>query len=62
MLKCDLVTSQSAGREITLLPDVDSVAAALQIGISAASGRVICDGICQFEACTWSKVFNSPAA
>lgn len=54
MLKCDLVTFESAGREITLLPAVDSVTAALQIGISAAScssGRIICDGVCQFKTC-----------
>lgn len=51
MLKCDLITFQSAGRERILLPDVQSVAAALQIGISAASCS-ICDGICQFKTCT----------
>lgn len=67
MLKCDSATFQSAGREITLLPDVDSVAAALQIGISAAScssGRrmeFVMESV-SLELALWSKVFHSPTA
>lgn len=58
MLKCDLVTFQSAGRERTLLPDVESAAAVLQIGISAASSSFVTESVSSKLAL--GARFNSP--
>lgn len=59
MVKCDLVTLQSAGREIILLPDVDSVTAALQIGISVLpvpQGEFLVMESVSLKLALWSKV------